>query len=189
MTSRPARPRTLLDFINRPILKGVAPAGNLKRVFTGKSGQNRKKNFGRVMYASETNQNCKTPTGLGRLGEFSKVMQTLDCVSGLHNCLEFSQPPSCLNEAIVNTEKVLYCFYKIFLENNSTHEGKILFIYFLIEIDFLNTRSRQSYFPLANQNAHLTTHEPIKIRVIKVKIKLKAGERREHESDSSFEYS
>ena len=63
MTSRPARPRTLLDFINRPILKGVAPAGNLKRVFTGKSGQNRKQNFGRVMYASETIQNCKNPTG------------------------------------------------------------------------------------------------------------------------------
>ena len=63
MTSRPARPRTLLDFINRPILKGVASAGNLKRVFTGKSGQNRKKNFGRVMYASETIQNCKNPTG------------------------------------------------------------------------------------------------------------------------------
>ena len=63
MTSRPARPKTLLDFINRPILKGVAPAGNLKRVFTGKSGQNRKKTFGRVMYASETIQNCKNPTG------------------------------------------------------------------------------------------------------------------------------
>ena len=63
MTLRPARPRTLLDFINRPILKGVAPAGDLKRVFTGKSGQNRKKNFGRVMYASETIQNCKNPTG------------------------------------------------------------------------------------------------------------------------------
>ena len=63
MTSRPARPGTLLDFINRPILKGVAPAGNLKRVFTGKSGQNRKKNFGRVMHASETIQNCKNPTG------------------------------------------------------------------------------------------------------------------------------
>ena len=63
MMSRPARPRTLLDFINRPILKGVAPAGNLKRVFTGKSGQNRKKIFGRVMYASETVQNCKNPTG------------------------------------------------------------------------------------------------------------------------------
>ena len=56
-----------------------------------------------------------------------------------------------------------------------------MFIYFLIEIDFLNTRPGQSYFPLANQNTHLTTHEPIKIRVIKVKIKLKAGERRVHE--------
>ena len=64
MTSRPARPRTLLDFINRAILKGVAPAGNLKCVFTGKSGQNRKKSFGRVMYASETIQNCKNPTGV-----------------------------------------------------------------------------------------------------------------------------
>ena len=25
---------------------------------------------------------------------------SLDCVSGLHNCLEFSQPPSCLDEAM-----------------------------------------------------------------------------------------
>ena len=36
----------------------------------------------------------------GGLGEFSKVMQTLDYVSGLHNCLEFSQPSSCLDEAM-----------------------------------------------------------------------------------------
>ena len=64
MTSRPAGPRALLDFINRLILKGVAPAGNLKRVFTGKSGQNRKKILGEfVFYASETIQNCKNPTG------------------------------------------------------------------------------------------------------------------------------
>ena len=48
------------------------------------------------------------------------------------------------------------------------------FVYgFLIKIDFLNTRSGLSYFLLANQNTHLTAHEPIKIRVIKVKIKLK----------------
>ena len=46
--SRPARPRTLLDFINWPILKGVAPVGTLKRVFTGKSGQNRKKFLGEL---------------------------------------------------------------------------------------------------------------------------------------------
>ena len=41
---------------------------------------------------------------------------------------------------------------------------------FLIEIDFLNAPSGHSYFPLANQNAHLTTHEPNKIRILKVKI-------------------
>ena len=35
-------------------------------------------------------------------------------VLGLHNYQEFSQPSECLYEAIiVNTEKVLYCFYKI----------------------------------------------------------------------------
>ena len=62
MTSQPARPKALLYFITRPILKGMAPAGNLKRVSTGnrvKTG----KNFGRVIYASETIQNCKNPTG------------------------------------------------------------------------------------------------------------------------------
>ena len=34
------------------------------------------------------------------LGEFSQVMQTLDYVSGLNNCLEFSQPSSCLDKAM-----------------------------------------------------------------------------------------
>ena len=34
------------------------------------------------------------------LGEFSTVMQTLDFVSGLHNCLEFSQALSCLYQAM-----------------------------------------------------------------------------------------
>ena len=63
MTSRPARPRALLDFISRPILKGVAPTGTLKRIFTGKSGPEQEKNIGRVIYASETFQNCKNPTG------------------------------------------------------------------------------------------------------------------------------
>ena len=48
-----------------------------------------------------------------------------------------------------------------------------MFIYFLIETDVLITRSGQSYLLLANENAHLTTHEPIKICVIKVKLKLK----------------
>ena len=48
-----------------------------------------------------------------------------------------------------------------------------MFIYFLIQKSFLNTRSRQSSFLLANQNAHLITHEPIEFRVTKVKIKVK----------------
>ena len=43
------------------------------------------------------------PQSLGGLGEFSKAMQTLD-YSRLHNCLEFSQPSSCLDD-YVNTEK------------------------------------------------------------------------------------
>ena len=37
------------------------------------------------------------------MGEFSKVMQTRDVVEGLHNCLVFSQPSSCLDE------EGLYC--------------------------------------------------------------------------------
>ena len=31
---------------------------------------------------------------------FSTVMQTLDFISGLHNCLEFSQPLECLHQAM-----------------------------------------------------------------------------------------
>ena len=67
------------------------------------------------------------------------------------------------------------------------------FIYILIQINFLNTRSGQLYFSLANENVHLTTHKPIKICVIKVKIKLKfvasASERRADESEFRFESS
>ena len=44
----------------------------------------------------------------------------------------------------------------------------ILFIDFLIQKEFLNTGSRQSSFPLTNQNAHLITYEPMKFRVTKV---------------------
>ena len=37
-------------------------------------------------------------------------MQTRDEVEGLHNCLEFSQPLSCLHQAfIANAENVFYC--------------------------------------------------------------------------------
>ena len=42
----------------------------------------------------------KTTSLLEALGEFSTVMQTLDFVSGLHNCLKFSQPLSCLYQAM-----------------------------------------------------------------------------------------
>ena len=63
------------------------------------------------------------------------------------------------------------------------------FVYLFLDV--LSTRSGQSYLLLANENAHLTTHEPIKICVIKVKIKLKfvasASERRADESEFSFE--
>ena len=34
------------------------------------------------------------------VGEFLKVMQMRDVVKGLHNCLDFSQPSSCLDEAM-----------------------------------------------------------------------------------------
>jgi len=48
------------------------------------------------------------------------------------------------------------------------------FVYLLLDWNrFSQYTSRQSYFLLANQNVHLTTHEPIKIRIIKVEIKLK----------------
>ena len=68
-----------------------------------------------------------------------------------------------------------------------------LFIHFLIEIDVHSTRPGQAYLLLANENAHLTTHEPIKICVIKVNIKLKfvasISEPRVDDGDFSFEFS
>ena len=48
----------------------------------------------------------------------------------------------------------------------------ILFIDFLIQKDFLNTRSRQSSFLLTNQNAHLITHETNDISRYKSQIKV-----------------
>ena len=36
-------------------------------------------------------------------------MQTRDEVEGLHNCLEFSQPLSCLYQAIQTRKNVFYC--------------------------------------------------------------------------------
>ena len=40
-----------------------------------------------------------------RLANFLKVMQTLDCVSGSHNFLKFSQPPLVFRWEYVNMEK------------------------------------------------------------------------------------
>ena len=50
----------------------------------------------------------------------------------------------------------------------------ILFCNFLIQKDFLNTRSRQLSVLLTNQNVHLKTHEPMKFRVSKVNSKFKS---------------
>ena len=65
----------------------------------------------------------------------------------------------------------------------------ILFIDFLIQKDFLNTRSRQWSFLLTNQNAHLITHEPMKFRVKKVKSKFKSSASKRVEMIISFESS
>ena len=43
------------------------------------------------------------------LKEFSTIIQTLDCVLGLHNCLEFSQLPLVFRWGYGNKENVLYC--------------------------------------------------------------------------------
>ena len=67
---------------------------------------------------------------------------------------------------------------------------EILFINFLIQRDFLNTRSRKSSFLLTNQNVHLIMHKPMKFHVTKVKIwqnRQRASERHVNESDISFE--
>ena len=42
------------------------------------------------------------------LGEFLKVMQTLDKVKGFHNCLEFFEPTSFSDVTMETMEKVLY---------------------------------------------------------------------------------
>ena len=54
---------TLLGLITRPTLKGVAPTGKFEPHFHGENGSEQEKKFGTVIYASETIQNCKNPTG------------------------------------------------------------------------------------------------------------------------------
>ena len=69
-----------------------------------------------VTFTKKTDQINPSQKGSG---EFSTVMQTLDFVSGLHNCLEFSQPLECLYQAMqTQQKKVFYCFYKITSSKN-----------------------------------------------------------------------
>ena len=44
-------------------LEGCGSSGKFEPHFNGKNGTVREKNFGRVIYESETIQNCKNPTG------------------------------------------------------------------------------------------------------------------------------
>ena len=85
-------------------------------------------------------------------------MQTQGAVDGLQNFWEFSQPPCNRNTSLQWHGKW----------------RKRLFIYFLRDgYSFSYTCFGRWYFLLANQIAHLTTHKPVKIHVIKIKVKLK----------------
>ena len=55
------------------------------------------------------------------------------------------------------------------LSNDMTYERKLLFIYYFSELWAVGCFGRLDV-PLADQIAHLNTHKPIKIRVIKSKI-------------------
>ena len=58
---------------------------------------------------------CQTHVLIGWLEIWGvNVMQTLDSVSGLHNCREFSQLRFAFRRGYVNMENVLYCL------NNTT---------------------------------------------------------------------
>ena len=62
MTSRPARPRALLNFDHSANLEGCGSSGKFETLFHREIGSEQEKIFGRVIYASETIQNCKNPT-------------------------------------------------------------------------------------------------------------------------------
>ena len=55
----------------------------------------------------------------GEVGEFSTVMQTFDCVSGLQNCLEFSQFSLVFRRGYENTKNILSCLIKVLLEEGN----------------------------------------------------------------------
>ena len=67
------------------------------------------------------------------MGEFETVMQTLDFVSGLHNCQDFPNPSSVYIRLCKHRKKVFYCFYKITLPRKNANsllrswlKGKVL---------------------------------------------------------------
>lgn len=88
--------------------------------------------------------------GVGRIQDSSAKAR---CSRGFAWLPRILSTPQMFRWGYVNTEES-FCFCKIFLENNPTNEGKklMLFIFFLIEIDFLHVCS---YFLPANQNTHL----------------------------------
>ena len=78
-------------------------------------------------------------------------MQTLDCVSGLHNVENSPNFPECLGEAMETRKKVLYCFIKYFSKIIQQMKENSGFFHFLIETDFL-------------AHAHIS-YQPFKTRV------------------------
>ena len=66
----------------------------IDHLFPSEPGERRQKKEEQQRFA------CLEVSELDDLVEGAQVKQTLHCVSSLHNCLEFFQTPSCLDEAI-----------------------------------------------------------------------------------------
>ena len=67
----------------------------------------------------------------------SSFIQTLDFVSGLHNCLEFSQPLSCLYQDMQTQEK---SFLLLIQNNFPGKKSKTLLFRALIKREILTSR-------------------------------------------------
>ena len=70
------------------------------------------------------------------LGEFETLMQTRDEVEGLHNCREFSQPLSCLYQAMQTLEKSLVVYASACTRNQFLFCKKMLSKYGFCERHF-----------------------------------------------------
>ena len=66
----------------------------------------------RVYIASSEHLGGGAGRGAWGLGKFSKVMQNLDYVLGLHNCLEFCQPPYVWTRLWKNGKSALLLKYR-----------------------------------------------------------------------------